>query len=143
MGRLVITMPAISYARELWRFGEPDLARRASEMTASQCADVGERAGHLILSGEADRLWSHGPPGNSTAILLAVTEYLEGRARPCARTRRLPAKSLPDEWMLTEEELWERSGPVNDEMNSRLHRRWQPPWHKLAVLARRSSARRK
>jgi len=117
----VITMPAVSYARELWRFGEPDLARRAATMSPTQCADIGERAGHLSLSGEVDRLWPSGPRGHATAILLAVIEILEGRARPCIRSRRLPEKSLPEEWQLTEEERWAASEAVNREMTARLH----------------------
>ena len=120
MGRFVITMPAVSYARELWRFGEKDLAYRAAAMDAGECADVGERAGQLSLSGEAPRLWPGGPSGYSSAILLAVIEHLEGRARPCSRTRRAPAKSLPPEWQLSEEQRWAAIEPVAREMDSRL-----------------------
>ncbi len=123
MGNFVITMPAISYARELWRFGEPDLARRAAVMSPSQCADVGQRAGDLSLSGGAGRLWPGGPRGHDSCVLLAVIEHLEGRPRPCARLRRLPEKSLPDEWKLSEDELWAEAQPVKREVVSRLHGR--------------------
>ncbi len=121
MGKFVISMPAVSYARELWRFGESDLARRAAGMSPSQCADVGERAGDLSLSGEADRLWPGGPRGHASAVLLAAIEHLEGRPRPCARVRRLPEKSLPEEWRLSEDERWAEVEPVGREMDSRLH----------------------
>lgn len=114
-------MPAVSYARELWRYGEPDLAHRAARMIPSQCADVGERAGQLHISGAAAELWPGGPRGVTSAILLAAVENLEGKARPCARSRRLPEKSLPDEWRLTEEQRWEELTPVAREMDTRLH----------------------
>ena len=118
----MITMPAVSYARELWRFGEQGLAHRAAAMDPSQCADVGERAGHLSLSGDAERLWPGGPSGYTSAILLAVIEHLEGGARPCVRTRRAPEKSLPAEWRLPEEQRWTASEPVAREMDARLRR---------------------
>jgi len=120
VGKFVITMPAVSYARELWRFGEGELAHRAAAMDPSECADVGERAGQLGLSGDADRLWPGGPSGHTSAILLAVIEHLEGRARPCSRTRRAPVKSLPAEWRLSEEQLWAAMEPVAREMDARL-----------------------
>lgn len=120
VGKFVITMSADSYARELWRFGEPDLARRAAEMRPSDCAAVGERAGDLSLSGGAERLWPRGPRGHTSVILLAVIEHLEGHARPCARARRLPEKSLPEEWKLSEEARWAELGPVSRAMDLRL-----------------------
>lgn len=123
VGNFAITMPAVSYARELWRFGEADLAQRAAAMSPGQCADVGERAGDLSMSGEAERLWPDGPRGHASAVLLAAVEYLEGRARPCARVHRLPEKSLPEEWKLSEEERWGAIEPVTREMNSRMHGR--------------------
>jgi hypothetical protein len=95
VSRFVITMPAVSYARELWRYGEPDLARQAARMSPSQCADVGERAGQLHISGVAAELWPGGPTGARSAILLAAVENLEGKARPCARSRRLPPHRCP------------------------------------------------
>lgn len=122
MGKFVITMPAVSYARELWRFGERELASRAAAMDARECAEVGERAGRLSLSGEALRLWPGGPSGHSSAILLAVIEHLEGRARPFSRARRAPAKSLPPEWQLSEEQRWAAVESVAREVDSRLHR---------------------
>ena len=122
MGKFVITMPAVSYARELWRFGEQRLAHRATAMDPSQCADVGERAGQLSLSGDAARLWPGGPRGHTSAILLAVIEQLEGRARPCTRTRRAPEKSLPAERRLPEEQRWTTIEPVAREMDARLRR---------------------
>ena len=121
MNDVAILMPAVSYARELWRFGEPDLARRAAAMSPSECADVGERAAHLSLSGEAKLLWPGGPRGHASAVLLAAVEHREGRPRPCARVRRLPEKSLPEGWKLSEDQRWAELEPVSREMNSRLH----------------------
>ena len=40
----VITSP-LSLARQLWRYGEPDLAGRALMSNATEVADIGERAG--------------------------------------------------------------------------------------------------
>lgn len=111
MGKFVIPMPAVSYARELWRFGESDFAGRADVMTPNQCADVGERAGDLSLSGEAERLWPGGPRGHTSAVLLAAIELLEGRPRPCARVRRLPERPLPQELKLSEDERWAELEP--------------------------------
>jgi hypothetical protein len=96
-GRFVITMPAVSYARELWRLGEPELARRAAAMSPGECAEVGERAGHLHLSGDAARLWPAGPRGVAAATMLAVVEHSRAgrgpahgrggcRSAPCRRS---------------------------------------------------------
>jgi hypothetical protein len=92
MGRFVITIPPISIARELWRFGEPALSEQAAVLTTSQAADIGARAGILYQSGEALRMWPGGPSGVTPAVMLAAVEYLEGTARPCGRSRRLPEK---------------------------------------------------
>jgi hypothetical protein len=96
MGRFVITIPPISIARELWRFGEPALSEQAAVLTTSQAADIGARAGILHQSGEALRMWPGGPSGVTPAVMLAAVEYLEGTARPCGRSRRLPEKQLPE-----------------------------------------------
>lgn len=121
MGRFVIVIPPVSIARELWRFGEPDLASRAAALTPEEAADIGERAGELDLSGDARRLWPDGPSGVTPALMLATIEYLEGTARPCRRTRRLSVKQLPQELQLSEDERWRAAEPVRDEMNRRLH----------------------
>lgn len=122
MGSFVIVMPATSYARELWRYGEPDLAERAARMSPQQCADVGERAGQMTF-GEAQQLWPGGPSGHTSAILLAAIELLEGRPRPCARRRRLPEKSLPVYLAVSEEDRWAASELVADEVSRRHHHR--------------------
>ena len=120
MGQFVITMPAVSYARELWRLGEPQLAERAATMTAEECAAVGERAGDLHHSGAAMRHWPEGPKGVTRATMLAVIEHLEGTPRPCTRSRRLPEKSLPDAWVLSEEQRWTAVDPVARAMDVRV-----------------------
>lgn len=125
MGRFVITMPQVSIARQLWRYGEPELAHRAMALTADDAADIGERAGDLHHSGTAARVWPNGPSGVTPAVLLAAIEFLEGKMRPASRVRRLPEKSLPVEMQLTEEELWEAMKPVADVETTRLH--GEPP----------------
>jgi hypothetical protein len=121
MGRFVIAMPAVSYARELWRFGEADLAERAAEMTATECAIVGERAGEMYRRGVHEQVWPDGPRAASV-VMLAVIEHLEGRARPCARKRRLPERSLPDRWRLTEEERWQEARTMSPALDAHLRR---------------------
>jgi hypothetical protein len=119
--RLVITIPPVSIARELWRLAEPDLASRAVRLTPEEAADIGERAGDLHLSGDASRLWPDGPSGATPAVLLATIEYVEGTARPCRRNRRLPEKQLSPELQLTEDERWVAAEPVHRETNRRLN----------------------
>jgi len=121
MGRFVITIPPVSIARELWRFGEPELATRAADLPVVEAADIGERAGAIHESGEAARLWPRGPSGATSAVLLAAIEHLEGRARPCGRTRRLPEKNLPASLQMSEDQRWIASETVAREMNRRLH----------------------
>jgi hypothetical protein len=103
MGHMQVITSALSLARELWRYGEPDLADQALRLGPEQVADIGFRTGQLLSSEEADRLWPGGPRGDK-AILLAAIEQLEGHARPCARNRRLPEKMLPAQLQATEAE---------------------------------------
>lgn len=125
MGRFVITMPQLSIARELWRYGEPELANRAMALTADDAADIGERAGDLHHSGAAARIWPNGPNGVTPAVLLAAIEFLEGRMRPASRVRRLPERNLPVAMRLSEEDRWQAMQPVSDVMTARLH--GEPP----------------
>lgn len=120
MGRFVITIPPVSLARELWRFGEPDLAMRAA-LTSVEAVDIGERAGSLQHSGEVSHLWPDGPRGIAAAVMLAAIEHLEGRPRPCGRSRRLPEKNLPASLQLGEAERWSAAESVAREMDRRLH----------------------
>ena len=120
MGRFVITTPAVSIARELWRLGEPVLAQQAASLSPQRCADIGERAGDLYSSGEAARLWPGGPAGVTTALMLAATEALEGHARPCSRSRRLGETNLPAELAVDEAGRWQAARAVAAEMNLRL-----------------------
>jgi hypothetical protein len=121
VGRFVITVPTVSIARELWRFGEAELAARAAHLTSSDTADIGERAGVIHQSGEATRLWPDGPSGVSAALMLATIEHLEGLARPCSRARRLPEKNLPPELQVSEADRWTAIEPVSREVDRRLH----------------------
>jgi hypothetical protein len=103
MGHMQVITSALSLARELCRYGEPQLADRALRLGPEQVADIGLRTGQLLSSGEADRLWPSGPRGDK-ALLVAVIEQLEGNPRPCARNRRLPEKTLPARLQATEDE---------------------------------------
>jgi hypothetical protein len=99
-----VVTSSLSLARELWRYGEPALAEAALRLSPEDVADVGLRIGDLALSGEANRLWPDGP--KDRAVLLAAVERLEGAPRPCARTRRLPEKSLPPDLQASEAQRW-------------------------------------
>jgi hypothetical protein len=90
---------ALSIARELWRYGEPDLAGRALRLSADEVLAIGRRTWAMHESGEADRLWPAGP--KDKAFLLASIEGIEGAPRPTARSRRLPERRLPPELQAT------------------------------------------
>lgn len=102
---------SISLARQLWRYGEPELAKKARALRPPKLLQLGERAGEIQLSGASDRLWPDGPRDDK-ALLLAATELFEGKARPPQRTRRLPEKKLPDELQATEQELWDAANEI-------------------------------
>lgn len=118
-GSLTITSPPLSIARELWRLGEPDLAARAVNLSAEQAVDIAIRAGDRHQSGEALSVWPDGPSGTTSARVLAAVEYLEGSLHPCARSRRLPEKSLPPALQATEQELWAALAPVAQVLDRR------------------------
>lgn len=119
MGWLRIGVPPVSIARGLWRLGEADLATRASKLSAEEAVDIGIRAGELYASGEDRKIWPNGPSGSRSAVALAAIEYLEGSARPCARSRRLPEKSLPSELQVSEADRYAALLPVQREMTRR------------------------
>lgn len=118
--RFIIVTSALSLARELWRYGEPGLAQRALGLDPAEVLEIGRRAGRMILSGEADAAWPTGPKHG--AVLLAATEHLEGRKRPCARTRRLPERSLPSELRAALEERRQAVLPVTMLLDEELRR---------------------
>lgn len=116
-----VVTSALSLARELYRYGEAELADRAFALEPEAVARIGSRMGTIHRSGEAERLWPDGP--RNKAYLLAVIEDLEGSARPCKRTRRLPEKSLPTHLQATEEARWAASEPVSRALHERLRTR--------------------
>lgn len=120
--RTAISSPPISIARDLWRLGEPALAERARHLTPAQAAVIGVRAAELYASGEAARLWPDGPAGDVPAVLLAAVEHLEGAARPCARSERLPERDLPHELHVDEEDRLEAMLLVDRELERRGYR---------------------
>lgn len=109
-----IMTSSLSLARELWRYGEAQLADRARRLKPKDMIELGERAGEIQASGEGDRLWSDGPRGDK-ALLLAATELLEGTARPTQRARRLPEARLPAELLATGQELLDAANEVSME----------------------------
>jgi hypothetical protein len=110
MGEMRVVTSALSLARELHRFGEPILASQALALSPEDVAEVGRRIAAMHQSGEAERLWPEGP--SAKAYLLASVELLEGAARPCSRTKRLPEKSLPKHLQAAEAERWAAAEPV-------------------------------
>lgn len=118
-GKFTIVTSAASLARQLWRYGESELSRRALELSPADVADVGIRAAEMADASEPERLWSSGPGFAKGALMLAVIELLEDTARPPQRNRRLPEKQLPASLQFTEAERWEASKPVRAEVDSR------------------------
>jgi hypothetical protein len=110
--QFVIVTSALSLARQLWRFGEPDLAERAFHLPPEDVANIGFRIAMLLESGDADRLWPDGP--GDKALILAVTEWLEGAPRRSSRMRRLPEKRLPVHLQATQAVRWEATNEVGD-----------------------------
>lgn len=107
---LVVVTSALSLARQLWRYGEPALAKRALALSPENVASIGFRSGRLVLSGDADRLWPDGP--RDKAVVLAVIEWLEGAPRPSGRARRLPEKRLPSHLQASDAERWQATAEV-------------------------------
>ncbi len=140
MASLVITTTSLSLARELWRYGEPELAESAFRLSPEQVVDVGVLAGALYLSGKDDRLWPDGPRSSSKALILATVKYLEGRARPCARSRRLPERSLPAYLRASEEERWAALTDVSAALDKR--HAWDVIRPRLRSLALRAQGYR-
>jgi DNA-directed RNA polymerase subunit K/omega len=108
---LRIETSSLALARELWRYGEPALAKKARALRPPKVLQLAERAGEIQMSGESDRLWPEGPRADK-ALLLAATELLEGKARPTQLTRRLPEKKLPPDFQATEEDLWDAANEI-------------------------------
>ena len=104
-----IITSSLSLARQLWRYGEPELADRVLRLTPTEVAGIGARAG-VLYGAQADALWPHGP--GDRALVLAAIEHLEGVARRCHRARRLPEKSLPAGLQASEDQRWAASLPV-------------------------------
>jgi hypothetical protein len=121
-----VTAPPISIARELWRYGEPQLAAAALRISLRDALRISVRAGELFLSGTADRVWADGPQTMRRPLLVAAIEHLEGAARPPSRRRRLPERSLPPELQATEEERWNALGEMS-RLESELFARGEQP----------------
>jgi hypothetical protein len=109
-GTTTVVTSSLSLARELWRFGEPDLAARARRLSPLEVLEIGSRAGELIVARAGKASWPEGPRGSE--VVLAAIERLEGRPRPPRRRRRLPERQLPADLQATEKERWEAARPV-------------------------------
>ena len=100
----VVTTP-LSLARNLWRYGEDDVVESALALSAEQVADIGGRAGELMLdTAAANAIWP-GLPGNGY-LLIAALEVLDGSPRPPKRSRRRPEKTMPANLVASEAERW-------------------------------------
>jgi len=111
VGEFRIVTTALSIARELWRYGEPDLADRAFRLSPTEVLQAGRRMGKIEMSGAGAEIWPNGP--RNRAYLLGAIAMLEGTARPCVRRRRLPEHSLPAHLVATEEQRWAALGEVS------------------------------
>lgn len=109
---LRIRISSLSLARQLWRYGEPELAQKARKLPPAKLLQLGDRAGEMQLSGDTDRLWPDGPRADK-ALLLAATEMLDRKARPTERARRLPESKLPPDLQASEEELWDAANELS------------------------------
>lgn len=112
-----IITSALSLARVLWRYGEPELAQRAAALSPADVLTVGQRIAELGVSGDSKRYWPNS--GKNAAFVLGAIWFLEGRPRPPVLQRRLPESQLPSELQATEAELWESTLPVVDLADSR------------------------
>ena len=121
-GRFVIVTNSVSLARQLWRYGEPELAERVADLAVEEVADLGIRAAALADAGEPERLWPAGPGFSNGAQVLASIERLEGVLRPPRRNRRRPEKSLPAKWQVPEDVLWTLTAAVGTEIDRRRSR---------------------
>lgn len=115
--RMHLITSALSIARELWRYGEPDLAERALALDVDAVLRVGRRTIALIRSGRAAAVWP-GVPGNG-AFVVAAIEELEGEPRAPTRKRRLPERKLPPHLQATEEERWQAASVVAEALDAR------------------------
>jgi hypothetical protein len=112
---------ALSIARELWRYGEPDLAHRAMALTPDQVLDLGVRMMELYESGDAERLWPDGP--KDKAFILGAIEHLEGAPRPARRRIRRPESQLPWDLQASRIERLDAATPVSNVLHARLRKR--------------------
>jgi hypothetical protein len=108
-----IITSALLQARELWRYGEPDLAEKALALSPDEVLDLGARAGQLMETGDDHRIWPESNGGSWMACVLAAIEMLEGVARPPRRRRRLSEAALPTHLQATSRELLDAQRPVD------------------------------
>ncbi len=100
----VVTTP-LSLARDLWRYGEDDLVVAALVLSAEQVADIGARAGALMLDPDtANAIWPGLP--RQGFLLIAALEVLAGSARPAKRSRRRAEKAMPVNLVASEAARW-------------------------------------
>jgi hypothetical protein len=74
-------------ARDLWEYGEDDLANQARELSDLTLGRIGVLAGRLLLS-DGHATASGAGPTVAKACALAAVEVIEGAARPLKRRRR-------------------------------------------------------
>src|SRR5437762_7062818 len=79
---------SLSIARDLWRYGEPELVQRALKLDTDEVVDVGIAAMQLLENGRLNQVWPN-PPKNG-ALAVAAIERFEGKSRPPRRRTRAP-----------------------------------------------------
>ena len=90
---MILTSRA-SLAEALWSYGEDDLYKRIAQLTDSEMHVIGTRADEIVQQTPSRRT-----DGSSLylaqGLALAAVEFLEGKARPLALSRRRASKDYP------------------------------------------------
>lgn len=107
---LLVITSGLQIARELWRYGEHELAERAKALAPEEVVKVGNLTSRMHRASAFDRIWPDWP--RPAALPLAAIAYFEGVPRRPKRSRRLPEASLPEHLQASEERLIDAWMPV-------------------------------
>jgi hypothetical protein len=104
----VVTSP-LSLARLLWWYGEDELWPRALSLAPLVVADLAPEFGRLGADRPSvESIWPKAP--RDAPLLIPIIEYLEGRPRPAARSRRRQTKAMPPALAVDEAARWDDPG---------------------------------